>query len=139
MPLRLHIAIGLFLVAAIGGLIYAFSHSRSGELFDKRGWSVLQAMDDPSSQPSRVVLVRREEFDVLGFRGIGQPKARGYGAQRHWSWVLLNEHHADGDIKQMPRFEAYELPCSELTGIKQAARDADDYALQYLRSICTES
>ena len=137
MPVRLHIAISAFFVVVIGGIVYAFFHqSNRGELFDKRGWSVLQGMDDPPSTSSRVVLMRREEFDVLGFRGIGEPTARIYGPRPRWSWVLLNEHHADGNIKQMPRFASYELPCSELTRIERAARNADGYAMKYLRSIC---
>lgn len=80
--------------------------------------------------------MRRAEFDVLGFRGVGQPTVRIYGPQPRWSWVLLNEHHADGNIKQMPRFASYELPCSELTRIDRAARNVDGYAMKYLRSIC---
>src|SRR5438874_448583 len=123
MPIRVHIAIGALFVVVIGGLIYAFLHSpRRGELFDKRGWSVLQGMDDPSSPGSRVVLARREEFDVLGFRGVGQPTVRIYGPQPHWSWVLLNEHQADGDIKQTPKFGSYVLPCSDLRRVQKATR-----------------
>lgn len=138
MAVRLHIAIGVFFVAIIGVLVFAFLHPpHRGELFDKRGWSVVQGMDDPPLRSSGVVLVRTEEFAVLGFRGVGQPTVRIYGAQPHWSWVLLNEHHADGEIKQLPEFGSYELPCSQLRRIEQTVRDADPYAMKYLRSICT--
>jgi hypothetical protein len=137
MPVRLQIAIGAVFVVIIGGLIYAFFHvPRRGELFDKRGWSVLQGMDDPAHPQSRVILVRRDEFDVIGFRGVRQPTVRIYGDQPHRSWVLLNEHQADGAIKQMPKFGSYDLPCAGLTGVERAARNADAYALKYLRSIC---
>ena len=137
MPVRWEIAISALIVAVFGGLIYAFFHApRRGELFNKHGWSVLQGMDDSHLTQSRVVLVRREELDVVGFRGRGQPTVRISGRQPHWSWVLLNEHQADGDIKQMPEFGSYDLPCSELNRIERAARNADGYAMRYLRSIC---
>ena len=124
--------------AIIGGVIYVFLYPpRSGELFDKRGWSVLQGMDDPRSASSGVVLARIDEFAVLGFRGVGQPTVRVYGAQPRWSWVLLNEHQDNSEVKQLPKFSAYVLPCSELRRIEQAVRGADQYALKYLRSICT--
>lgn len=138
MSFRFHVAMVGVLVAIIGGMTYAFSHApHRGELFDKPGWSVLQGMDDPPSSSSGVVLVRRAEFAVIGFRGVGQPTVRIYGAQPHWSWALLNEHHADGEIKQMPEFASYDLPCSELRRIEQNVRDADPYAMKYLQSICT--
>jgi hypothetical protein len=137
MPIRLHIAIGAVFAVIVGGLLYAFFHApRRGELFDKPGWSVLQGMNDPALPQSRVILVRRDEFDVVGFRGIGQPTVRIYGAQPHWTWVLLNEHQADGDIKQMPEFGSYDLPCSDLGRIERATRNVDGYVMKYLRSIC---
>ena len=141
MQFRLQNAIGAallaILAAIIGGIAYLFLYPpRSGELFDKRGWSVLQGMNDPASPQSRVFLVRREEFDVVGFRGVGPPTVRIYGVQPHWSWVLLNEHQAEGDIKQMPEFALYDLPCTDLTRVERTARNADAYAMKYLRSIC---
>jgi hypothetical protein len=137
MPLRLHIAIGASIVAMIGGITYAFLHSPNrGELFDKRGWSVLEGLDDPVSS-SRTILVRRDEFAALGFRGIGKPTVPIHGAQPHWSWVLLNEHHADAEIKQLPEFGSYDLPCSELPKIKRTVRDADAYVMEHLRAICS--
>jgi hypothetical protein len=138
MPLRLHIAIGAFVVAVIGTMACAFMHSpHRGELFDKRGWSVLQGMDDPASGPPNAVLLRRDEFAVLGFRGVGQAKQRSaYGPEPHWSWMLLNEHQADGQIKQMPQFGAYDLNCTELARVEKAVPEADAYAVKYLRSIC---
>jgi hypothetical protein len=138
MSVRFLVAIGVFLVAIVGGLTYAFSHlPHRGELFDKRGWSVVQGMDDPPSPSSGVVLARRDEFAVLGFKGVGPTTVRVYGAQPRWSWLLLNEHHADGEIKQLPKFASYDLPCSELRRIEQTVPDADPYAMEYLRSICT--
>jgi len=126
------------LATIIGGIAYLFFYPpRSGELFDKRGWSVLQGMDDPPSRSSGVILKRVDEFRVLGFRGVGRPTQAIYGAQPHWSWVLLNEHHAEGQIKQLPRFGSYALPCSDLRKVEQSVRDADGYAVNYLRSICT--
>ena len=139
MPLRLHVAIGAAIVAMIGGIAYAFFHSPNrGELFDKQGWSVLQGLNDPASE-THIVLVRKDEFAAIGFRGLGQPTVRIDGAQPHWSWVLLNEHHADGAIKQLPKFGSYDLPCSELRRVEQTVPDVDAYAMRYLRSICTKS
>ena len=91
---------------------------------------------NPASPQSRVILVRREEFDVIGFRGVGPPTVGIYGVQPHWSWVLLNEHQADGDIKQLPEFESYDLRCADLARVERTARNADAYAVKYLRSIC---
>ena len=137
MRLRLHVAIGAAIVAMIGGIAYAFFHSPNrGELFDKQGWSVLQGLDDPASE-TPIVLVRK--VAAIGFRGLGQPTVRIYGAQPRWSWVLLNEHHADGAIKQLPKFGSYDLPCSELKRVEQTVPDVDAYAMKYLRSICTKS
>jgi len=140
MPLlRTHIVIGAFFAFVIGVPIFAFFHAPNrGELFDKRGWSVLQGMNDPPSPSSGAVLVRRDEFAVLGFRGTGEPRQRSvYGPAPHWSWVLLNEHQADGEIKQMPEFGAYDLHCAELQRTEKAVPDADAYAVRHLRSICT--
>ena len=137
MPIRTHIATATLLLGVIGVGGWSWSIQRRGELFDKPGWSVLQGMNDPLSPSSRIVLVRRDEFAALGFRGVGQPTVHTNGAQSRWSWVLLNEHHADGEIKQMPEFPKYDLPCSNLSQVQQAVRDADAYAVSYLRSICT--
>jgi hypothetical protein len=138
MPLRLHIAIGAFFVVIICGMAYAFMHNpHRGELFDKQGWSVVQGMDDPPTSSSVIVLVRRDEFAVVGFRGVGPPTDRVFGSQPQWSWVLLNEHHANGEIKQSPKFGSYQLPCPEVSRVEQSVHDADRYATDYLRSICT--
>jgi|GEM_PF-4336604 len=138
MLLRFHIAVGAFFFVLICGFFLAFLHaSRLGELADKRSWSALQGMDDAPAQSGSVVLQRTGEFAFLGFRGVGQPEDRIRGAPAAWSWVLLNEHHIDGEIKQMPEFGGYELPCSELRRIQGAVPDADAYVLRYLGSICT--
>jgi hypothetical protein len=137
MPLRLHVAIGASLVAMIGSVTYAFMYPpKRGELFDKRGWSVLQGLNDPVSS-SGTVLVRRGEFAAVGFRGIGKPTVAIHGAESHWSWVLLNEHHADGEVKQLPEFGSYDLPCSELPNIRRTVRDADAYVMEHLQAICS--
>ena len=137
MRLRVHIMVGAVFVIIIAGLILTFKNVRSGELFDKRGWSVLQGMNDPPSDQSPAVLRKVEEFDVLGFRGVGEPRSSSVsGPKPRWSWVLLNEHHGSAEIKQMPQFGSYELPCSELAKVKRAARDVDGYVLNYLRSVC---
>ena len=137
MPIRTHIIIATLWIGVIGAWVWSWGIQRRGELFDKPGWSVLQGMDDPLSPSSRIVLVRRDKFAALGFRGVGQPTVRTYGPQAHWSWLLLNEHHADGEIKQMPKFRTYDFPCADLRQVQQAVRDADAYAVRYLRSICT--
>lgn len=119
-------------------MAYPFMNNpHRGELFDKQGWSVVQGMADPPTSSPAVVLVRRDEFAVVGFRGVGQPTVRTYGPQPQWSWVLLNEHHAGGEIKQLPKFGSYQLPCREVGRIEHSVHDADRYAIEYLRSICT--
>lgn len=131
---------GIFL-AAIGGLIIKLSYDyRHGELADKRGWSVLQEMDDPRPDVSSgTVLLKRGEFAVLGFRGTGEMKGGPvYGRQSQWSWVLLNEHDADGKFKQLPEFRSYELPCSELMRVEHTVPDVDAYAIKHLRTICRQ-
>jgi hypothetical protein len=51
--------------------------------------------------------------------------------------VLLNEHQTDEEIRQMPEFGAYDLRCADLERAEKGVGDADTYAIQYLRSICT--
>jgi hypothetical protein len=130
------------LLTAIGGLlywlIYVYPH---GELADKPGWAVLQGMDDPHSNASSpTVLIRKAEFAVVGFRGIGEMMGGPIsGRQPQWSWVLLNEHDVDGEVKQMPKFPSYGLPCSEVARVAHTVTDADAYTIKHLRSMCRQS
>ena len=92
------------------------------------------------SDPSSATLVRRSAeagLVAVGFEGLGAVSSGGVdGPQPRRSWVLLNEHAHDREVKQLPKFAAYALRCSEVARLEQRIRDADSYAIDHLRSIC---
>lgn len=52
-------------------------------------------------------------------------------------WILLNEHANDEQVKQMPRFASYGLPCSDVDDVQRRVKDVDAYVVRYLRTICS--
>jgi hypothetical protein len=131
--MRLTAFVALVLSVACGGC--------DGELADKPAWAALQRVefDDRSSSLKGTELRRLPEgYVVLAEQGRGEI-LDGYvaGPQPRRSWIMLNEHTAGKKVKQMGRFSAYVLPCTDVHGLENLKTDTDDYAISYRRSICT--
>ena len=132
-------ALAVAIAAAGVGIYFAARHAfASGELADKAGWSALQGIEySTRGMDCEAVTVRpvgAGAFLALGFPAAAPLDGVGDGCR---SWVLLNEHAADREVKQMPRFRAYRLPCGDVADIPQMAPETDPYVIAYLESICS--
>ena len=121
-------------MAAYSGLHAMFA---DGELGDKAGWAALQGLDtERDCETTTVSPAGGAEFLAIGFPASGASESDAAGGHCR-SWVLLNEHASDREVKQMPRYRAYKLDCSDVAGLPRLAPETDAYVLQYLQSICT--
>src|SRR3712207_3550120 len=95
--------------AGVGSYVAARHGFGNGELADKAGWAALQGIEyGTRGMDCEAVTVR--PVGGGGFLALGFPAAEsldGVGGCR--SWVLLNEHADDREVKQMPRFRSYRL------------------------------
>ena len=128
------LGIGAAVIAAYSGLHAMFVN---GELGDKAGWAALQGLDTVHDCGATTVRsVGRGKILAIGFPAAGAAEGGALGDHCR-SWVLLNEHASDREVKQMPRYPTYKLDCKEVAELPRVAPGADAYVLDYLRSICT--
>ncbi|MGV3456136.1 hypothetical protein [Sphingomonas sp.] len=113
-----------------------------GELAEKPGWSALQGVEfsDRSTSTSGTEIRRLSDgFVVMAVEGRGNAldgPSGGVERQSRRMWILLNEHASDEQVKLMPRFASYNLPCSDVDDVQRSVDDIDAYVVRFLRTIC---
>jgi hypothetical protein len=112
-----------------------------GELADKPAWAALQSVEfEDRSSTSSGTEIRRlsNRYVALAVQGRGEMQGGPVGGPRQprRSWILLNEHAADSQVKQMVTFPAYDLRCSDVDKVQRHVADIDAYVILYLRTIC---
>ena len=133
---------GITLLVGLAAILVLASSGQEGELGSKQAWAALQAAEfrDRGSSRAGPIVAKLGDYSILGVPGIGKPvggETSPPASKR--SWLILNEHAQDGSLRLINAYPRYAIDCGYVEALKTEVADADDYVLDYLRTICTPS